>query len=258
MRKISVIIPTYTAVKYLEICLESIYKNQYNPMNEVVLVVDGTYDLNKHIIEKYSKLLNLKPIIFEENKGLSFATNYGFYNATNQLCLNINDDNVCPYQFDKILLDEYNKQQINQICSNLLIVPNQIEPRPSIFKPFIINDFGDLELFDLDKFTIEEQLFRQDKSEWDSGWTFPLFISKENFIAVGGFDPCYESPHVIDWEFFIKLDKLGFYNKRIYNCNFYHFGSKSARSPESYQKEMDAHKFFQMKWGFPAYNKLLQ
>jgi glycosyltransferase involved in cell wall biosynthesis len=257
MKSISIIIPTYTAVKYLEVCLESIYQNQANKNNEVVVVVDGTYELNKHVIYSYDSKLNLKTIVFDENRGLAEATNHGFFQATNELCLVINDDNVCPKDFDKILVEEWERQQIFQKLRHLLIVPNQIEPTPSIFKPFKIHDFGDLGVFNLTNFTETELELREDKQVWNEGWTFPLFLSKETYLSVGGLDTTYQSPHVIDWELFIKLEKIGCYNKRLYSLNFYHFGSKTARTPESYRKEHEAHDYFKYKWAFNAYNRLL-
>jgi hypothetical protein len=220
-------------------------------------VVDGTYELNKNVLKYYKEKLNLKAIIFEENKGLAFSTNYGFYNSSNSLILNINDDNVCPKDFDKILVGNYELQQAHHPCS-LIIHPNQIEPVSSIFKPFIIRDFGDIDTFNLDIFTEEEVKLRTTKTNWDMGYTFPFFIEKTDFLKIGGFDVTYNSPHVIDWEFFIKADMSYIRNKRLYELNFYHFGSKSARTPESYQKEREAHEYFQYKWGFRAYNKLLQ
>lgn len=251
---ISIIIPTYKSVEYLSLCLESIYKNQSNSQNQVVIVVDGTLNIVKSALETYKNLLNLKVIVFAENKGLAVSSNYGFYSATNKLCLNINDDNVCPKDFDFILTEVYYK--FNHLRKTY-ITPNQIEPKSSIFKPFIIHDFGkDVNEFDLAKFTKEEQQFRH--SQRSIGWTFPFFIEKEMFLSTGGFDPMFESGHVIDWELFIKLDKMGAAGIRTSECNFYHFGQKSSRTPESYQKEAEAHKYFEMKWGFPAYNKLLQ
>jgi len=252
---ISIIIPTYTAYKYLDLCLESIWLNQNNAHNEIVIVVDGTKDISYHIIEKYLDKINIKPVIFEENRGLALATNYGVYNSTNKLCLILNDDNVCPKNFDKILLDLYNN--INPNDNFCLLVPNQIEPRNSIFDPFIIKDFGDLKDFNLETFTSTEITLRNNEILRDKGWTFPLFLEKELFLSVGGFDPMFDSPHVIDWEFFIKLDKLKIPNYRTTHLNFYHFGSKSARSLHSYEKEIQAHEYFGYKWGHKAYNKLL-
>jgi glycosyltransferase involved in cell wall biosynthesis len=260
---ISIVIPTFTAVEYLKICLESIVQNQHNKENEVVVVVDGTYNINKNVLESYKNHLNLKIIVFDENKGLALATNYGFYNCSNQHVLYINDDNVCPKDFDLILNITYESTiDLGEIPEEIVTVltPNQIEPVPSIFKPFIIKDFGDIGTFNLNDFTEEELKIRElpfNYSQNGYGWTLPFFMKKEHFIALGGFDVCYDSPHVIDWDFFIKLEKIDGFSYRTNNCNFYHFGSKSARTPESYQKEREAHEYFRYKWGFSAYNRLL-
>ncbi len=57
---ISIVIPTYTATKCLDICIDSILKGQkYN--NEIIVIVDGTHEINKPILEKYkSKIKSIK------------------------------------------------------------------------------------------------------------------------------------------------------------------------------------------------------
>jgi GT2 family glycosyltransferase len=253
MENISIVIPTHSASDYLDLCLRSIEKNQVNPNNEIILVLDGpTPEVTKVALKfKNDSKLNIKAILLEDNKGFAFSTNIGFYNASNQFILTINDDNVCPKDFDEILLDNY-------LNDNMCLVPNQIEPRPSIFKPFIIHNFGeDTKEFDLDYFTEKELDFRKRILLNRTGWTLPIFISKNLFLSVGGLDVMYPGNHVSDWDFFVKLEKNGKYNYRTENCNFYHFGSKSVRTSESYMKEAEAHQFFQYKWGFPAYNRLL-
>ena len=49
---ISVIIPTYKSPEVLDLCLESAIKGQHNN-NQIIVVVDGFYDLNKHVLEKW-------------------------------------------------------------------------------------------------------------------------------------------------------------------------------------------------------------
>ena len=57
---ISVIIPTYKEPDYLDLCLQSAIQNQ-KLKNEIIVVVDGFYSLNKPILDKHkdSKLDNL-------------------------------------------------------------------------------------------------------------------------------------------------------------------------------------------------------
>ena len=88
---ISVIIPTYKEPDYLDLCLQSAIKNQ-NEQNEIIVVVDGFYDLNKSVLNKYQDNINVLDL--GENQGLSVATNWGVYNASNDYVLIVNDDNV--------------------------------------------------------------------------------------------------------------------------------------------------------------------
>ena len=49
--KISVIIPTYKSPKLLDLCLQSAIEGQILN-NQIIVVVDGFYDLNKDVLEK--------------------------------------------------------------------------------------------------------------------------------------------------------------------------------------------------------------
>ena len=59
---ISVIIPTYKSPDMLDLCLKSAIKGQQNK-NQIIVVVDGFYELNKEVLEKWSEhidILNLE------------------------------------------------------------------------------------------------------------------------------------------------------------------------------------------------------
>ena len=102
---ISVIIPTYKSPKYLDLCLQSAIKGQENA-NQIIVVVDGHYDVNKDVLEKWKdsiEILNL-----EQNVGLCKGTNLGVMNAQNSLVLIVNDDNVFPKDWDTRLLEDWN------------------------------------------------------------------------------------------------------------------------------------------------------
>ena len=82
---ISVIIPTYKEPEALDICLNSAINGQKNK-NQIIVVVDGFFDLNKEVLEKWAKHIDVLNI--EENVGLIRAMNLGVYNA----------------EFDKVLM----------------------------------------------------------------------------------------------------------------------------------------------------------
>ena len=113
---ISAIIPTYKSPEVLDLCLRSAIKGQQGRKNQIIVVVDGHYDINKEVLEKYAKSIDI--LNLEENVGLCRATNLGVFNAKHDLILIVNDDNVFPENWDLSLIESY--------TPNSVISPNQI------------------------------------------------------------------------------------------------------------------------------------
>jgi GT2 family glycosyltransferase len=235
---ISVIIPTYKSPEALDLCLASCIQGQ-SLKNQIIVVVDGFYDLNKEVLEKHKdsiEILNL-----EENVGLCRATNLGVYNASNELILIVNDDNVFSLSWDIELLKDY--------VPNSVISPNQIEPTPSMFKQFHIRDCGrDPKTFSLENYWKYEEPLRGLFSD-ETGSTLPIFMSKVDYLRVGGWDENYEQGMVADWDFFLKCRLSGMKMLRTYNCHFYHFASISVNGEKRRQAEMNGHEYAKYKWG---------
>lgn len=241
---ISVIIPTFKSPDSLDLALRSLVEGQYyKETNQILVVVDGHYDINKDVLEKYSKHIDV--LNLEENVGLPRATNLGVYNASQKYILIINDDNVAPYLWDTALLNSYKP--------NYVLTPNQVEPYPSMFKQFNIHDMGrDPKTFDLEKFWKYDQSI-SDRIEEETGSTLPIFMTKIDYMRVGGWDESYPGPWTCDWDFFLKCELSGMKMMRTYNCHFYHFVSLSTKTPEQIEssrlKEHECHNYFRYKWG---------
>lgn len=234
---ISVIIPTYKSPDTLDLCLRSAIEGQQNK-NQIIVVVDGFYDVNKEVLEKWSECIDV--LSLEQNVGLCRGTNLGVYNAKHDKILIVNDDNVFPRFWDTTLLDDWE--------DGAVISPNQIEPYPSIFPQFIIKDFGTTpETFDLDAFW-EEYTNLTSKID-ETGSTLPIFMSKLDYLRVGGWDENYEQGMVADWDFFLKCQLSGLKMLRTYNCHFYHFASVSVNGEKRRQAEISGHEYARYKWG---------
>jgi glycosyltransferase involved in cell wall biosynthesis len=235
---ISVIVPTYKSPEALDLCLRSVVEGQKHT-NQIIVVVDGFYDLNKEVLEKYKEHINV--LNLEQNVGLCRATNLGVYNAKFDKILIINDDNVAPYGWDVQLLKKYKP--------NSVISPNQIEPSPSIFKQFHIRDCGrDPKTFSLKNYwNYEEPLTGLPDDE--SGSTLPIFMSKIDYLRIGGWDENYEQGMVADCDFFLKCRLSGLKMVRTYNCHFYHFASVSVYGEKRRLAELTGHEYFIYKWG---------
>lgn len=239
---ISVIIPTYKSPEALDLCLRSCIEGQQNK-NQIIVVVDGFYDLNKDILEKHKEHIDI--LNLDENVGLCRGTNLGVYNAKHDKILIVNDDNVFPLGWDVKLLKDY--------IPNCVLSPNQIEPSPSIFKQFVIKDFGrDPKTFDLKTFQKYSDDLSRDVDE--TGSTLPIFMNKYDFLRVGGWDENYKDGMVADWDFFLKCFTSGMKILRTYNCHFYHFASVSTNGKKRQQAEQEGHEYARYKWGSYIYS----
>lgn len=242
---ISVIIPTYKSPDALDLCLRSAIEGQQGRKNQIVVVVDGHYDINKEVLEKYKDSIDV--LNLEENVGLCRATNLGVYNSSHSKILIVNDDNVFPRDWDTSLLASY--------WPNSVMSPNQIEPYQSMFPQFVIEDLGrDPKTFDLEKFWMFDYHVASGNKTDYTGSTLPIFMNKLDYLKVGGWDETYPQGLVADWDFFLKCQLAGLNMMRTYECHFYHFVSLSTnKTPEQQlkrqQDEQFGHEYAKYKWG---------
>jgi len=241
---ISIIIPTYRNPAYLDICLFSAIDQQTHE-NEIIVVVDGFIEESQEVLDKYKD--NIKVLDLGENQGMQQALNLGVMNATNELILIVNDDNVFCADFDVVIEKNINNRSV--------LTLNQIEPTgPGIFN-FPVKDFGrNPKEFDLEAFIKYERSIKKDKLTVDGG-IFPFAMYKKDYMIVGGFDVMYQSPFICDWDFFLKLDLNGIGFTRTHEAHLYHFGStatKNGNQGEMFKAtEGPAANVFMYKWGIP-------
>ncbi len=87
---ISVIIITYNGAHRISNVLTELVK-QSRPADEVIIVIDGSRDNTRAVVEKFTDLLPLK-IVEIPNKGRSGARNVGVANSEYDLILYLDDD----------------------------------------------------------------------------------------------------------------------------------------------------------------------
>ena len=238
---ISLIIPTYRNPKYLDLCLKSAIKQQWND-NEIIVAVDGFIEESQEVLDKYKD--NIKVLDLGSNQGMQSALNLAVMNATNEKILIVNDDNVFCTKWDIVA---------SKVPQGEVWTLNQIEPTgPGIFD-FQVKDFGRTpEEFDYKGF-IEHEMITKQNHLTDNGGIFPFAMYKKDYMIVGGFDTLYKSPFICDWDFFLKLDLNGIVFKRTHEACLYHFGStatKNGKEGEMFKStEQPAAQLFMYKWG---------
>ena len=152
-----------------------------------------------------------------------------------------------PENWDLLLIESY--------TPNSVISPNQIEPTPSMFPQFIIENLGrDPQTFDLKKFWGFEVNISTPNIKQETGSTLPIFMSKLDYLKIGGWDESYPGAWVVDWDFFLKCKLSGMKMIRAYNVHFYHFVSLGTEATleeklNKQQKEQECHIYAKYKWG---------
>jgi GT2 family glycosyltransferase len=240
---ISVIIPTYRNPEYLDLCLLSAIRGQ-DKENQIIVIVDGFYEESKSVLERYKDKIVV--LALPENKGQTYCHNTGVTLAENEHVLIVNDDNVFPVHWDSALMEEFEPDYI--------ITPNQMEPNPSIFKSFIHKDLGRTpDTFDYNQFIQEAEKYQSNLFGYftNDGQTWPVFMSKFKYMALGGIDPTFPSPAVADWDFFYRAELAGLKCVRQQACVFYHFaGAATKRDGAGHSEgERKSHDYFAWKWG---------
>jgi glycosyltransferase involved in cell wall biosynthesis len=243
---ISVIIPTYKEPEYLDLCLKSAIEGQVNK-NQIIVVVDGFYEENKHILNKWKD--NIQVLDLEQNCGLPYATNIGVYNAIHDWILVVNDDNVFIKRWD---------EKLNKLDkTNVIYSLNQVEPNPSIFPQFIIKNYGKTaDTFNLEQFWKD---FENNPSFLSTtGGTLPFFVSKKCYLMVGGWDEHYPTNGVVaDWDFFYKCEQANIDLIRDHETVFYHF-AQIATGNQRQVTEQEGHNYFYYKWNTSYIPKALR
>ncbi len=99
---VSIVVPCYNSAKYIEKCLDSIFKQTYECI-EIIVVDDGSKDNSIEILQGYANKGLIK-VIKQKNKGVSATRNVGVNNASGDyICFVDSDDTLQPNYVDRLL-----------------------------------------------------------------------------------------------------------------------------------------------------------
>lgn len=100
---ISVIIPVYNVLNYLEKCVNSIIAQTYNVL-EIILVDDGSTDGSGELCDRLKLLDKRIQVIHQNNAGSTVARNTGLKNASGKLIGFVDsDDWIEPDMYEKLI-----------------------------------------------------------------------------------------------------------------------------------------------------------
>lgn len=123
--KYSIIVPIYNVEKYLERCIESLLKQNFDDY-EVILVNDGSSDGSNLICKKY--LDNNKVRYYEKkNGGLGDARNYGIERAKGEYLIFIDSDDYVVANLLECIDQAIEKYNGDVVIFNYMLVNMQDE-----------------------------------------------------------------------------------------------------------------------------------
>lgn len=104
MVELSVVVPVYNVKKYLERCIQSILRQEYQDY-EIILVDDGSTDESGIMCDNYASKYDCVTVIHKKNEGLGYARNTGIDHAAGKYVTFIDSDDYVEKDFFKELVD---------------------------------------------------------------------------------------------------------------------------------------------------------
>lgn len=119
MKKITVIVPAYNIVDYLERCVDSIIGQTYRNL-EIILVDDGSTDGTDELCDRLAKKDSRILVKHKENGGLSDARNVGINLSTGDYLSFVDGDDFIDDGMYEVMEKAFNYKSarggINFIC----------------------------------------------------------------------------------------------------------------------------------------------
>lgn len=182
MPLISVIVPCYNQAQYLDECLQSVLDQTFQDW-ECIIVNDGSPDHTAEIAQKWVGKDKRFRYLFQENKGVSAARNFGIENAAGEWILPLDGDDYISINYLELAVNHFNDNDIK-------VVYCKAKKFGVEDKDWLLRDFSLLNL-------------AKDNLIFNSA-----FYRKQDALAIKGYDTVL-TKGLEDWEFFINLLKNG-------------------------------------------------
>lgn len=182
--------------EFLDQCFESIKSNSLQPV-KIVLVKDGSISTElDSIINKWSELLPIQVVGYEENHGLAYALNYGLQFVETELVARMDSDDIC-------YSDRFEKQ-ISYLMSN---------PNISLLSGYIDEfNFDSNVIASTRTVPLENAEIANSLKKRNAFNHMAVIFKKSAIIEAGGYQ---EVPYFEDYDLWVRIVQKGFYVANI-------------------------------------------
>lgn len=151
MIKVSVIVPVYNGVKFIDLCANSLLQQTYHNF-EIIFVNDGSTDQSYEMLKHYQDNTDLSiEIINKENGGQASARNLGIQKANGEfVCFVDIDDYVSEHMLEKLVKAQEETESDIVWCNAYLVKNNNnigmldtnMLCNENVCKEYMINNAG--------------------------------------------------------------------------------------------------------------------
>lgn len=219
--KISIIIPVFNGVQYLDYCLQSLIR-QYNNNFEIIIINDASTDNSLEILYKYSKLYNYITVYNNNvNKGLSYCRNFGISASKGNYLMFIDCDDWIS---ENAVYDIQNIIETNY--PDIIIGKIKGVPEANIEKVYADPD---IHLY-IDSNQLGNSLIEMHKQNFKIAPCVKYIVSKE-FITKNNFHFYNINFEDEIWsvQLLINSKKISIYNSYFYNYRLHKNGLSSRK-----------------------------
>lgn len=237
-KKVSIIVPIYNSVKYLDQCVESILGQKYQNI-ELILVDDGSTDGSSAKCDTWVKNDSRVIVLHRENAGSAASRNAGLAIASGEYIGFVDsDDMVKADMFIELVAAQEKTDSDITMCSYEEIIGTQ-EPTP--VNEFEIKEYSGR---DMAKLIISNEKPKISYSIWKCIFNKQLI---ENIRFVDGVHYCEDGVFLLEslW----KAKKVTLVDAELY-CYRIHGNSISARISEKRIRDI----IFKSDWLLDKYN----
>lgn len=121
---ISIIITNYNGLKWLKVCLDSLFSQTYSDF-EIILVDNGSTDDSIKFLEENYKDSRLKIIKSEKNLGFAGGNNLGFNNSIGEYILLLNNDTWVENNFLEELINAFMQNKNIGCAQSKILLMNE-------------------------------------------------------------------------------------------------------------------------------------
>ena len=112
---VSVVIPAYNAVPYIEACVQSVLSQVYQQI-EVIIVDDGSSDETLMVCERFQQMDSRVRVYHQENSGPSCARNWGMTKVSGEFLLFIDADDYLEPNAVSTLVEKMQSSKADVCC----------------------------------------------------------------------------------------------------------------------------------------------